>query len=84
MLSRIFENPNITPRMEDLSSVDLLLDKEGDDLPESRIKEKETLYLNMVTRAQEVVEPCVEESNALTPQKGNENVVGGKFCGYMN
>ena len=28
----------------------------------------------MVTRAKEVVEPRVEESNVLTPQKGNENV----------
>ena len=83
-LSQIFENPNITPQTEDLSSVDLLLDKEGDDLPESRIKEKETLYLNMVTRAQEVVEPCVEESNVLTPQKGNENVNKISRCEVSN
>lgn len=32
-LSRIFENSNSKPQLEDLSTVDLMLDKDGDDLP---------------------------------------------------
>ena len=43
-LSRIYENPNVQPRREDLSTVDLLLDADGDNLPEAHLKEKETLH----------------------------------------
>ena len=61
-LSQIYENPNVQPRREDLSTVDLLLDADGDDLPEARLKEKETLYMAAMTRKaklHEVVEPRI-------------------------
>jgi RNase H-like domain found in reverse transcriptase len=38
-LSRLFKNPNSKARLEDLSTVDLLLDKDGDDLTEQRLAE---------------------------------------------
>jgi hypothetical protein len=34
---RIYENPNSKPGIDNLSTVDLLIDPEGDDLPEERL-----------------------------------------------
>ena len=53
-LSRLFENPNNKARLEDLSTVDLLLDKDGDDLTEERLTEREMFYLAAVTRAKTI------------------------------
>src|SRR5271156_303445 len=53
-LSRIYENPNSKPRLDDMSTADLLLDLEGDDLPESRLLEKKIHHLTAMTRAQQV------------------------------
>jgi hypothetical protein len=33
----IYENPNSKPSIDDLSTMDLLIDPEGDDLPEERL-----------------------------------------------
>jgi hypothetical protein len=33
-MSCIYKNPNSKPGLEDLSTMDLLIDPEGDDLPE--------------------------------------------------
>ena len=59
-LSRLFENPNNKVQLEDLSTVDLLLDKDGDDLTEERLTEREMFHLAAVTRAKTIRE--VEES----------------------
>ena len=67
-LSRIYENPNVQPQREDLSTVDLLLDTYGDNLPEACLKEKETLYMAAMMRKaklREVVEPRVREAQDL-------------------
>ena len=48
-LSRLFENPNNKARLEDLSTVDLLLDKDSDDLTEQRIAERDMFHLAAVT-----------------------------------
>lgn len=75
-LSRIYENPNSKPHLDDLSMVDLLLDPEGDDLPAERLQERNILNLAAMTRAQhmrEVVEPRVSEARDLVPpQQGGE------------
>ena len=45
-------------------TVDLLLEVEGDDLPEARLKEKETLYMTAMTRKpkiREVIEPTYKK-----------------------
>ena len=52
--------------------MDLLLDQEGDDLPELRLKEKNILHIAAMTRAQqsrlrESVEPRQEEAAAMRP-----------------
>jgi hypothetical protein len=36
-MSRIYENPNSKPGIDDLSTVDLLIDPERDNLPEERL-----------------------------------------------
>jgi hypothetical protein len=77
-LSRIYENPDVQPRREDLSTVDLLLDADGDDLPEARLKEKETLYMAAMTRKEklrEVVEPHVREAQDLDRPRQEDNQV---------
>jgi hypothetical protein len=43
-LSRLFENPNSKVRLEDLSTVDLLLDKDGDDLTEQARRTRNVPY----------------------------------------
>jgi RNase H-like domain found in reverse transcriptase/Reverse transcriptase (RNA-dependent DNA polymerase)/Integrase zinc binding domain len=68
-LSRLFENPNNKVRLEDLSTVDLLLDKDGDDLTEQRIAEREMFHMAAVTRTKALKE--VEESR----RKEAENMV---------
>jgi hypothetical protein len=79
-MSRIYENPNSKPGLEDLSTVDLLIDPEGDDLPEERLREKKIHHLTAMTRAQptrDVVEPRDTEAVAMAnplveaPQSGN-------------
>ena len=76
-LSRIYENPNSKPRLDDMSTADLLLDLEGDDLPESRLLEKKIHHLAAMTRAQQVrdvSEPRDLEAAAMaTPPRGNVN-----------
>jgi len=50
--------------------VDLLLDPEGDDLPEQRLKERDILQIAVLTRAQrlrESTEPRHEEAEAMRP-----------------
>lgn len=69
-LSRRFESPNAQARIDDFSTVDLLLDKDGDDLPSARMAEKETFHMAVMTRAQrlrEAEEPRVTESRAMQP-----------------
>jgi hypothetical protein len=59
-MSHIYENPNSKPGIDDLSTVDLLIDPEGDDLPEERLREKRVHHLLAMTRAQQacdIVEP---------------------------
>ena len=51
-MSRIYENPNSKPGIDDLSTVDLLIDPEGDDLPEQHLQEKKMHHLMAITRAQ--------------------------------
>ena len=69
-MSRIYENPNSKPGIDDLSTVDLLIDPEGDDLPEQRLQEKKIHHLMAMTRAQvarDAAEPRDEEAVALAP-----------------
>jgi len=69
-LSCKFENLNNKFHVDDLSTVDLLLDPEGDDLPEQRLKERDILQIAVLTRAQclrESTEPCHEEAEAMRP-----------------
>ena len=71
VLSRIYENPNSKPRLEDLSNIDLLLDVDGDDLTAERIEEKNILHIAAMTRAQQMhdaIEPREVEANAMHPQ----------------
>ena len=56
--------------MEDLSTVDLLLDKDGDDLMEERLTEHEMFHLAAVTRTKtirEVEESCHQEAERMVP-----------------
>jgi len=76
-MSRIYENPNSKPEIDDMSMVDLLIDPEGDDLPEQRLQEKKIHYLMAMTRAQQardVVEPRDAEATAMatTPREETE------------
>ena len=69
-LSRLFENPNNKVQLEDLSAVDLLLDKDGDDLTEEHLTECEMFYLAAVTHAktiQEVEESHHQEAERMAP-----------------
>ena len=71
-LSRVYENPNSKASVDDLSTADILLDKEGDDLTEQRLKEREFLHLAALTRAnrpRDTVEPREAEASALRPQR---------------
>ena len=52
-LSRIYENPNSKPNLDDLSTVDILLDTEGDDLTEQRIVEQRKYNLAVMHAAKE-------------------------------
>ena len=74
-LSRLFENPNNKVRLEDLSTVDLLLDKDGDDLTEQRLAEREMFHLAVVTRTktfQEVEESHRKEAKNMVPTRGTQ------------
>jgi hypothetical protein len=76
-LSQLFENPNSKARLEDLSTVDLLLDKDGDDLTEQRLAECEMFHMAAVTCAKairEVEEPHILEANAMVPPQQEEPV----------
>jgi hypothetical protein len=84
-LSRLFKNPNSKVRLEDLSTVDLLLDKDGDDLMEQRLVEREMFHMAAVTRAKairEVEEPHILEANAMVPPQQEEPVTNSntKTC----
>jgi hypothetical protein len=48
-MSHIYENPNSKPGLEDLSTMDLLIDPEGDNLPEERLCEKRIHHLMAMT-----------------------------------
>jgi hypothetical protein len=48
-MSRIYENSNSKPGLEALSTMDLLIDPEGDDLPEERLCEKKIHHLTAMT-----------------------------------
>jgi len=74
-LSQLFENPNNKVRLEDLSTVDLLLDKDGDDLTEQRLTEREMFHLAAVTRTktfQEVEESRRKEAENMVPSQPEE------------
>jgi hypothetical protein len=76
-LSQLFENPNSKARLEDLSTVDLLLDKDGDNLAEQRLAECKMFHMAVVTRAKaihEVEEPRILEANAMVPPQQEEPV----------
>ena len=69
-LLQLFENPNNKARLEDLSTVDLLLDKDGDDLTEECLTEHEMFHLAAVTHAKtirEVEESCHQEAERMVP-----------------
>jgi hypothetical protein len=64
-------------RLEDLSTVDLLLDKDGNDLTEQRLTEREMFHMAAVTRAKairEVEERHILEANAMVPPQQEEPV----------
>jgi hypothetical protein len=69
-LSRRFESPNAKPSLDDFSAVDLLLDKDGDDLSSARQAERLVFHMALMTRAQrlrEVEETRTTESRAMQP-----------------
>jgi len=69
-LSRMYENPNSKIHVDDLSTADILLDKEGDDLTEQRLKEREFLHLIAITRAnrlRDAREPRESEAAVMRP-----------------
>jgi hypothetical protein len=72
-------------RLEDLSTVDLLLDKDGDNLMEQRLVEGEMFHMAAVTRAKairEAEEPHILEANAMVPPQQEEPVTNSntKTC----
>jgi hypothetical protein len=86
-LSRLFENPNSKARLEDLSTVDLLLDKDDDDLTEQRLMEREMFHMAAVTRAKairEVEEPRILEANAMVPPQQEEPVTDSNAETHTN
>ena len=50
-LSQLFKNLNSKVQLEDLSTADLLLDKDGDDLTEQRIMGCEMFHMAVITCA---------------------------------
>ena len=77
-MSRIYENPNSRPGIDDLSTVDLLIDPEGEDLPEARLNEKVIHHLVAMTRAQQArdaIEPRDAEAAAMVNPPRDEPVV---------
>lgn len=71
-LSRRFESPNAKPSIDDYSTVDILLDSEGDDLPAARLAEKEVFNLAIITRRQklrEAMESRTREALAIRPEE---------------
>ena len=74
-LLRLFENPNSKAQLEDLSTVDLLLDKDSNDLTEQRITECEMFHMAAITCANilcEVEEPRQKEADAMIPPQQEE------------
>ena len=53
-LLRLFKNPNNKAQLEDLSTVNLLLDKDGEDLTEECLTERKMFHLAVVTRAKTI------------------------------
>ena len=77
-MSRIYENPNSRPGLDDLSTVDLMIDPEGEDLPEARLNEKVIHHLVAMTRAQQArdaIEPRDAEAAAMVNPPRDEPVV---------
>ena len=73
----MYENPNSKAGVDDLSTVDLQLDKEGDDLPEQRLKEREFFHLAVLQRAgrlRDTVEPRETEASQLRLQQNETSV----------
>jgi len=67
-MSRLYENPNSKPELDDMSTADLLIDPEGEDLPELRLQEKKAHYLAAMTRAhhaRDIIEPRNAEAAAM-------------------
>lgn len=78
-ISRIYENSNSKPGIDDMSTVDLLIDPEGEDLPDERLREKHMHHLAAMTRTQQArdaIEPRDIEAAAMvnppwdTPEAG--------------
>ena len=62
-------------RLEDLSTVDLLLNKDGDDLTEQRIAECEMFLMAAITCTNvlhKVEEPCQKEADVMIPPQQEE------------
>jgi hypothetical protein len=68
----IYENPNSRPGIDNLSTMDLMIDPEGEDLPEARLNEKVIHHLVAMT--------CVQQArNAIEPQDTKAAVWEG-YC----
>jgi hypothetical protein len=71
-LSRVFDNPNAFPKIQDYSHVDLNLDEDNDDLPSDRIAEQIFIHdLNMLgattcSALRDIVKPCTSEAAGLS------------------
>ena len=75
-LLQLFENPNNKAQLEDLSAVDLLLDKDGVDLMEKCLAEHEMFHLAAVTctkTIQEVEESHHQEAERMVPPQQEES-----------
>ena len=69
-LSHIYENPNSIPQLNDLSTMDVLLDADGNNLTEERLCEKDIHHIAVMTQAQQVreaTEPRDWEAAQMVP-----------------
>jgi hypothetical protein len=86
-LSRLFENLNSKAQLEDLSTVDLLLDKNSNNLTEQRLAERKMFHMAAVTCAKaicEVEEPRILEANAMVPPQQEEPVTDSNAKMHTN
>jgi hypothetical protein len=68
-----------------LSTIDILLDKDGNNLTEQRLTEHKMFHMAAVTHAKairEVEEPCILEANTMAPPQQEEPVTNSntKMC----